>query len=122
LTVNPAAADTFAGTLAGALALSKSGAGNLVLTNADSYTGTTTVSAGVLTARDSAALGAAAGSTTVSAGATLALEIDAIPDSVTGTTNTLRFSEPLTLNGGTLRNVSGINVWTAAVTLGGTTA
>ena len=53
LTVNSADNQVFAGTLAdgtggGALALSKSGNGSLTLTGANSYTGTTTVSAGTL--------------------------------------------------------------------------
>lgn len=47
-TINDALADSFAGALAGSLSLVKSGAGTLTLESADSYTGTTTISAGTL--------------------------------------------------------------------------
>ncbi|HTJ77356.1 MAG TPA: autotransporter-associated beta strand repeat-containing protein, partial [Rariglobus sp.] len=69
-TVNNSGADTFAGTLSGGLALTKNGAGNLTLSGANSYTGSTTVSNGTLTLGSTGALGSTS-STTVT-GATLA--------------------------------------------------
>jgi autotransporter-associated beta strand protein len=48
LTVNQNTNTTFAGTLSGAVSLTKQGTGNLNLNGTDSYTGTTTVSAGTL--------------------------------------------------------------------------
>ncbi|HEV3445804.1 MAG TPA: autotransporter-associated beta strand repeat-containing protein, partial [Gemmataceae bacterium] len=48
LTVNNAAADTFAGLLSGSLALTKIGAGTLTLTGNNTYTGPTTINAGTL--------------------------------------------------------------------------
>ncbi|MFL0672041.1 MAG: beta strand repeat-containing protein [Erythrobacter sp.] len=51
----------------------KIGAGELVLSGANTYTGLTRVSAGTLTVANSAALGTAAGGTIVNSGATLAV-------------------------------------------------
>ncbi|HMO06456.1 MAG TPA: autotransporter-associated beta strand repeat-containing protein, partial [Paracoccaceae bacterium] len=91
------------------------GSGNTTLTGANSYSGVTQVTAGTLTVGNATALGTAAGGTTVADGATLAL------DGGAGLTVT---GEALTLNGagvasgGALRNVSGDNTWTGAVTLG----
>ena len=47
-TVNDTDASTFSGSLGGALALTKSGAGTLTLSNTNTYTGGTTVNAGTL--------------------------------------------------------------------------
>ena len=47
-TVNDAAVNTFSGSLGGALALTKSGAGTLTLSNTNAYTGATTVNLGAL--------------------------------------------------------------------------
>jgi autotransporter-associated beta strand protein len=81
----------------------------LNLSGANTYTGSTTISAGVLKASNAAALGATSTGTTVANGA--ALEI-------TTSINT----EPLTLNGsgisngGALRNISGDNSYTGLIT------
>lgn len=64
--------------------------------------------------------------TTVANGATLQLEIDNIPDSATNTTNRLEMNERLTIQGlgvggqGALVSVSGLNVYAADITVGGT--
>lgn len=70
------ASTTFSGVISnssGTLALTKSGTGTLILSGANTYSGTTTVSAGMLTTSNSAALGSTAAGTTVSSGATLNL-------------------------------------------------
>ena len=54
--------------------LSQIGAGKTILTGANSYTGATTVSSGILNIRHATALGTTTGGTTVSNGATLQLE------------------------------------------------
>ena len=53
--------------------LSKLGSGTLTVSGANTYTGATTVSAGVLRVSNSTALGTAAGGVTVSNGAVLEL-------------------------------------------------
>jgi|GEM_PF-4987506 len=73
---NSGGSGTFSGVItdgAASLGLAKEGAGTQTLSGANSYTGTTTVSAGTLTARNSDSLGAVGAGTDVSTGATLAL-------------------------------------------------
>ncbi|MFZ0436004.1 MAG: autotransporter-associated beta strand repeat-containing protein, partial [Chthoniobacterales bacterium] len=53
---------------AGVLGLTKVGEGTLTITNANTYTGTTTISGGTLIASNASALGAASGSLAVTAG------------------------------------------------------
>lgn len=64
---------TISGIVSGAFSLSKAGAGNMVLSGANTYTGTTFINAGTLTAQNNLALGTAAGGTTVASGAALNL-------------------------------------------------
>lgn len=123
------------------LPLNKIGTGTLIFDNNNSYRGATTVSAGTLVIRDSGALGATAGATSVTAGATLQLEVDSgfdahgrdlSVDSVTGVSNRLRISEPLTINGqgvavagvnvGGLRSASGINTIISTVNMNSTSS
>ncbi len=95
--------------MAGSVALSKSELGTATLSGANTYTGATTVSAGVLRASNPEALGATSTGTTVANGA--ALEI-----------TTSINAEPLTLNGsgisngGALRNISGDNSYAGLIT------
>jgi uncharacterized repeat protein (TIGR01451 family) len=97
---------------AGTLAVTKTGTGTWTLSGASTYTGLTTISAGVIDVQSNTALGGAAGATTVAAGA--ALQVDG-----TG----LAIAEPLTLNGtgiangGALRNLANNNTVSGAITL-----
>ncbi|WP_211913025.1 autotransporter outer membrane beta-barrel domain-containing protein [Tardiphaga alba] len=90
----------------------KIGAGTLILTGNNSYTGLTTVTAGALNIQNSTALGSTGAGTTVAAGAALQVE-----GSIT------IFTEALTLNGmgvandGALRNIAGNNTYGGAITL-----
>ena len=104
------------GVLEGSGGLTRTGGGTSVLAGANSYTGLTTISAGVLRAAHSAALGAASGGVVVSATGA-ALELD-------GTAGALAIgAEPLTLNGsglsngGALRNLAGDNRYGGTITL-----
>ncbi|WP_395745240.1 beta strand repeat-containing protein [Prosthecobacter sp.] len=95
--------------------------GTLILTGTNTYTGSTTVSSGILNIRSAAALGSTAGTTTVTSGATLQIQ---------GGITTL--AETLTLNGGSgfagsnginmqtgaFVNVSGVNNYAGTITLG----
>jgi fibronectin-binding autotransporter adhesin len=100
LTVNPSSGSTtFAGVIVGTnsgaqgdIALVKSGAGTLVLTGLNTFSGSTTINAGTLTAADTS--GSALGSTssiTINSGGTLLL----------GAINQINNSATMTLAGGT---------------------
>jgi autotransporter-associated beta strand protein len=100
---------TISNTISGTGSLDKEGAGTLVLTVANTYTGATTVDQGTLAITNAGALGSsAAGSgTTVNAGATLDLQ------------NVIGVAEPITLNGGTLAVSTGSSSVTAPMTITG---
>ena len=94
--------------------LTMSGSGVLTLTGSNTYSGITTVAAGgVVNMQNALALGVTGGATTVSSGAALQIQ-----------GNISTSAEALTLNGtgissdGALRNVSGVNVYNGALTLG----
>ncbi|HWM24162.1 MAG TPA: autotransporter-associated beta strand repeat-containing protein [Chthoniobacterales bacterium] len=94
--------------------VTKDGLGTLILNAANTYTGLTTVSAGVLNIRNATSLGTTGGGTTVSSGATLQLQ-----------NNITIGNEALTLRGGgatgqngALVNVSGTNNYGGLLTLG----
>jgi autotransporter-associated beta strand protein len=92
--------------------LTKDAAGTLTLSGANTYSGLTTVSAGVLNIQNATALGTTAAGTTVTSGAALQIQGDITTA-----------AEALTLNGtgvsatGALRNISGNNSYAGLVTL-----
>lgn len=96
--------------------LIKNGTGKWTLTGANTYTGTTTISAGILNIQNANALGASTSNdTTITAGATLQIEGGI----------TTPAAEGLTVRGvgaagttGAFQNVSGNNTWAGDLTLG----
>ncbi len=106
--------DAVSAILGGTGALTKTGSGTTTtLSGANSYTGTTTVTTGVLNIQNATGLGTTAGGTSVANGAALELQ-GGISIGV----------EALTLNGtgvssgGALRNISGNNTYGGLITLG----
>ena len=93
-------------------AITKAGNGTVVLSGANTYAGTTTVNAGVLSVQHSTALGSTAGGTTVNSGGELQLQGGVAVG-----------PELLMLNGagvsgnGALRNMSGNNSWAGNIIL-----
>lgn len=102
---------TYSGTISGTGNLVKTQAGTLTLTGNSSYSGTTTISAGVLRVGHANALGSA--TSTVSVGLGLALEL----------TGGISFARNLSAastgvsSGGALRNISGDNTFAGNYTL-----
>jgi autotransporter-associated beta strand protein len=97
---------------AGGLTANNSGSGTLILTNSNTYTGATTIKAGIAVVQNKTALGSTVGATTVSSGATLQLQ------------GGLTIAERITLNGvgaagatGALESVAGANTWTGTISL-----
>jgi fibronectin-binding autotransporter adhesin len=97
---------------AGGLTVNKTGSGTLILTNANTYTGATTIKAGIAFVQNKTALGSTVGATTVSSGATLQLQ------------GGLTIAEGISLNGvgaagttGALESVTGTNTWTGTISL-----
>ncbi len=116
LTINGSSNTSASGIMSGTGGLTKSGAGTLTLSGANSYTGATTVSAGVLNIQNATGLGTTAAGTTVTSGAALQLQGGIAVG-----------NETLTLNGtgigstGALRNISGNNSWAGTITINSTT-
>ena len=106
----------FTSTIGGTGNLIQAGTGTLVLSGVNTYTGSTTVSAGNLTISNASALGGTGSGTTVANGASLQIQGDIAVG-----------AEALTLTGsgfsssGALRNLSGANSLTGAITLSGAT-
>ena len=99
---------TVSGGIDGNGALTKTGAGTLVLSGANSYSGLTTVSAGVLNIRHNTALGTTAAGTVVADGASLELQGDITVGNETLTLNGIEASG----TGGTIANVGGYRIHT----------
>ena len=96
----------------GTVALTKDGAGTLTLTGANSYTGLTTVSAGVLNIQNATALGTTAAGTSVTSGAALQIQ-----GGITVGAEALTLNGTGISDGGALRNISGTNTYGGLVTL-----
>ena len=102
----------FSGLIIGSGGVAQSGTGTTILTNANTYSGLTSVNTGALLIQNSQALGTTAGGTTVASGAALQLEGGIQVG-----------AEALTLNGtgslttGALRNISGNNSYGGQLTL-----
>ncbi|QDU29791.1 Hemolysin, chromosomal [Anatilimnocola aggregata] len=115
------------GAITGAAAgsgLTKTGVGGLLLSDANSYIGTTTVSVGVLRISNALALGTPAAGTTVANGAQLALEgnitVAGEALTLTGLSNNTSFASNSGFGArGHVRNLSGTNTWQGNVTLQG---
>ena len=116
VSVDPTVTLSYGGEIAGPGNLTKTGLGTLILSGTNTYTGTTTVSGGVLRVQNTAALGATATATTVTSGE--AIEIEGAG---------LVINEPINITGtgvaaaGALRNLGNDNTWSGLITLAGTT-
>jgi len=104
------------GDIGGAYTLTKAGAGTMVLSGANSNSGTTTVSAGVLNIRNGSALGDTVAGTTVSSGAALELQ-----GGIAVGNESLSLNGNGISSGGALRNVSGDNSYGGLLALAGAT-
>lgn len=106
---NPGAA-TISGGIAGSGAFTKTGAGVLTLTSANTFSGDKVISAGAINVQNASALGSA-GAITVNSGAALQIQ------------GGITFARPVTVNGtgisntGAIRNISGNNTLSGLITL-----
>jgi prepilin-type processing-associated H-X9-DG protein len=103
---------SFAGVISGTGGLTKTGSGTQMLTGANTYEGTTTVSAGVLGIENSEALGTTAGGTTVASGASLQFS-----GGITVTGESLTLTGEGAGSSGALRNLSHNNEWAGPITV-----
>lgn len=94
--------------------ITQAGTGTTILNASNSYSGTTTVSAGTLNIQNGNALGNTTGGTTVSSGATLAIQ-----GGITTAAEALTLNGTGVSSGGALRNISGDNAFAGAVTVAG---
>src|SRR5213075_3023624 len=101
------------GVVSGAGSLTKSGAGTLTLSGANTYSGLTTISAGVLNIQNNTALGTTAAGTSVTSGAALQIQ-----GGITVGAEALTLSGTGISSDGALRNISGANSYAGDITLG----
>ena len=95
----------------------KTGAGTLTLSATNTYTGGTTVSAGVVRVQSNAALGTAGGGTTVAVGRRDRHRRHAASSSPSR--SPAWRAAGATASAGALRNLANANTWSGAITLGG---
>ena len=103
---NSGSAVSLTGVLSGSGPLTKTGAGTILLTSANNFTGATTIRNGVLQIGNAAALGTTGAGTTIDAGGELELLSDGMV-----------LTEAITLNGGSFCNGSGTNTYSGTLTL-----
>lgn len=103
---------TISGIISGAFNITKLGAGTLALSGTNTYSGTTAISAGIISITNAAALGTTAAGTTVSSGAALnvsgSISVGAESLSIAGTGPS---------GNAALDFTSGTNVWGGTITL-----
>ena len=104
---------TLSGVISGANTLTKVGAGTFTLSGNNTYSGTTTISAGALRAAHANALGATSAGSSVSSGAALELN-----GGIAVGAEALSLNGSGISSGGALRNVSGNNSYAGAITQG----
>ena len=105
---------TFFGVVSGAaVTVNSTGSGVVGLNTANTYTGATTVRAGVLNIRNATSLGTVAGATTVANSAALQIQ-----NNITVGAEALSLSGTGVSSTGALRNISGNNTYGGLVTLG----
>ncbi len=109
------ASTLFDGTITGTGALTKTGSGTFTVTGNNSYTGATTVSTGTLNIRNNNALGTTAGTTTVADLAALEIQGDIT------SAEPINFRGTGVSNNGAIRNISGNNTLSGALTISNTT-
>ena len=104
---------TISGVISTSFGLTKDGAGLLALSGANTYTGSTTISTGVLNIQNDAALGTTAAGTTVSNLAALQIEGGiTVAEAIT-------LQSPGISSDGGIRNISGDNTLSGLITLSG---
>lgn len=113
-----AQAGTVGAALAGSGGLSKSGNGILYLSGENSYSGSTTVSAGTIELQNNSALGNTNGATTISTGAQIKLYS---PTGLNNVAENIGLAGTGIANGGAILSTGGNNVLTGALTLNGGT-
>ncbi|NDG71091.1 MAG: hypothetical protein EBY32_07245, partial [Proteobacteria bacterium] len=106
----------FNGTISGTGSVIQAGSGSLILNGSNTYTGNTTISAGVLNIQHASALGAAGTGTTVASGAALQLQ-----GGISVGAEALSLSGSGVSSDGALRNISGTNSYAGAISLGAAT-
>lgn len=106
------ASTSYGGIISGSGGIVKTGTGTQTLTGANTYSGTTTVGSGILTAQNAAALGTTAGGTVVSSGGSLGLA-----GGITITGETLQLAGSGAGGQGALFNSSGSNTFNGEISL-----